>query len=174
MNTLKIKKMHPDAIVPKYAHAGDSGFDFVAMEDVLILPGQTVKIPTGLAFELPPGWEIQVRDRSGVASKTKLRVANAPGTVDSSYRGEVLVIMENINCPHVSRFSNYAMLIDNKNKWAVDDDTPYGGYYIRKGDRIAQGVVAPVIYIDQFEFEEVDELEETERGEDGFGSTGVN
>lgn len=79
---VKIKQLHADAVIPKYARAFDAGFDLVAVEDVIILPGETAKIPTGLAFALPDGYELQVRPRSGISAKSKLRISNAPGTVD--------------------------------------------------------------------------------------------
>ncbi|MFJ8266792.1 dUTP diphosphatase [Peribacillus asahii] len=91
---VKIKKISEHAVIPKYAKQGDSGFDLVAIEDVVIEPGETKKIPTGLAFEIPQGYELQVRPRSGITSKTKLRVQL--GTVDAGYRGEVSVIVDNI------------------------------------------------------------------------------
>jgi len=91
---MKVKKMHPDAVIPKYAQQGDSGFDLVAVEDVIIEPGETKLIKTGLAFDIPEGFEIQVRPRSGITLKTKLRVQL--GTVDAGYKGEVGVIVDNI------------------------------------------------------------------------------
>lgn len=147
---VKIKKLHADTVVPKYATPGSAGFDLAAIEDVEIMPGSTKLVKTGLSVEVPLGYELQVRPRSGTSLKTPIRVANSPGTVDSDYRGEVCVIVHNSsqNCPQ------------------------YGGgitVHIKKGERIAQGVVAPVI---QAEFEEVDELSDTNRGAGGFGSTG--
>src|SRR5690606_5765264 len=91
---VKIKRLHPDAVLPKKAHANDAGFDLVAVEDTIIEPGETALVKTGLAFELPEGFEMQIRPRSGVTLKTKLRVQL--GTVDSNYRGEVGVIVDNI------------------------------------------------------------------------------
>jgi dUTP pyrophosphatase len=93
---LKIKKLHPDAVIPKYGTPGASGFDLVAIEPYVIGPGQTALIKTGLAVAVEPGYELQVRPRSGISFKTTLRVANSPGTVDSDFRGEVCVIMTNI------------------------------------------------------------------------------
>ncbi len=91
---LRYKKVNPAAIEPAYAHDGDSGFDLYATEDVIITPGSTEKVPTGLAFELPEGYELQVRPKSGISTRTKLRVTL--GTVDSNYRGEVSVMVDNI------------------------------------------------------------------------------
>ena len=92
--SVKIKRLHPDAVIPQYAHEGDAGFDLVAAADVIIEPGETALIPTGIAVELPPGYELQVRPRSGITLRTKLRVQL--GTVDSNYRGEIGVIVDNI------------------------------------------------------------------------------
>lgn len=139
---LKVKKLHPNAVIPKYSTTGAAGFDLVAIRDTYLYPGMTTLIDTGLSFEVPVGYELQIRPRSGMSAKTKIRVANSPGTIDSDFRGEVKVILDN---------------------------TGNGGYQIKIGDRIAQAVLVPVV---QAEFEEVEELEQTERGEGGFGSTG--
>ena len=138
---VSINKLHPDAVVPKYATNGSSGFDLVAVEDVSLATGETKLIKTGLAFDVGRGYELQVRPRSGLSLKTGLRVANSPGTVDSDFRGEVCVIMENTG-QH---------------------------YNIKKGDRIAQGVICPVV---QADFEVVNELDKTIRGANGYGSSG--
>lgn len=163
---MKVKKMHPDAVIPKYAKPGDSGFDLVAVEDVTIGPGETKTVPTGLAFEIPVGFEIQVRPRSGVTRKTKLRVQL--GTIDEGYRGEVGVIVDNIDQNPFETPTRYLTLIDGnviRNEREFAEVT----YLIRKGDRIAQGVLAPVA---KTTFEESEELSETERGSGGFGHTG--
>ena len=144
MIRVSFKKLSPDAVTPEYQTKGAAGFDFHAIEDMEINPRQTVLVKTGLSVEIPEGFELQVRPRSGMSLKTKIRVANSPGTVDSDYRGEVCIIMENMG-----------ML----------GSLPY---QIKKGDRVAQGVICPVfqaVFIEQ-------DLSETERGEGGFGSTG--
>lgn len=146
MQKLRVKKLHPDAVLPKYQSKGASGFDFVAIEDTTIDVGETKIVRTGLAIAVEEGFELQVRPRSGVSLKTKLRVANAPGTVDSDYRGEVGIVMD-----------------------LIADGRGVVGRTIRKGDRIAQGVIVPVI---RAEIVEVEELDETERGAGGYGSTG--
>ncbi|MCB4332782.1 dUTP diphosphatase [Bacillus cereus] len=143
---VKIKRVK-DVGLPKYAKPGDSGFDLVAAEDTVIWPGETKIIPIGLAFEIPPGYELQVRPRSGMTRNTKLRVVL--GTVDSGYRGEVGVLVDNIESPKVANIQ---------------------AHVIERGTRIAQGVIAPVVTA---HFEEVDELSDSERGIGGFGSTGV-
>lgn len=143
---IKIKKLHPDAIIPRYGSLGAAGFDLVALEDVAFAGHETKLVRTGLSVEIPMGFELQVRPRSGTSLKTPLRVANAPGTVDSDYRGEVCVIMTNSN-------------------------VPFGGMvHIKKGDRIAQGVICAVEHVT---FEETEDLSDTARGAGGFGSTGV-
>lgn len=139
---VKVKKLSDKAIIPKYQSNGAAGFDFHSTEDIVIMPGETKLIGTGLSFEIPEGSEIQVRPRSGLSAKTKIRVSNSPGTVDCDYRGEVKIILDNIgNMP----------------------------FTVSVGDRIAQGVLCPV---QRALFEEGD-LDETERGNKGFGSSGV-
>jgi len=150
---IKFKKLCPDAVVPKYATPGASGFDLVAVEDVTLFPGETKLVKTGLAVDVGPGYEMQVRPRSGLSLKTALRVANSPGTIDSDYRGEVCVIMSN-----------------SSSTTAVGMGFEPNTIYILKGDRIAQGVICPVV---QADIEVVDDLDDTARGAGGFGSTGV-
>ncbi|MEB8805028.1 dUTP diphosphatase [Bacillus cereus] len=143
---VKIKRVK-DVELPKYAKPGDAGFDLVAAEDTIIWPGETKVVQTGLAFEIPPGYELQVRPRSGMTRNTKLRVVL--GTVDSGYRGEVGVLVDNNERP---------ISLNMK------------AHVIEKGTRIAQGVIAPVVTA---HFVEVDELSKSDRGTGGFGSTGV-
>jgi len=172
---VKIKRLHPDAVIPQYAKQGDAGFDLVAVEDIVVEPGATVKVPTGLAFEIPAGYELQIRPRSGITAKTKLRVQL--GTVDAGYRGEVSVIVDNITCYEdllevPTMDEEYVIYgIDGKYDHCSEKIHFGGSYIIRKGDRIAQGVIAPVNHAT---FTEVDNLGESERGEGGFGSTGVS
>lgn len=166
---LAIKKVHPDAALPKYAKQGDSGFDLVAVEDVIIEPGETKSVKTGLAFDIPEGYEIQVRPRSGITLKTKLRVQL--GTVDSNYRGEVGVIVDNTHeSVHVTMPVHFCTGIDGELK-EIDENTVFNSYIIRKGDRIAQAILAPVTTAN---FIEVQELSESIRGTNGYGSTGIN
>ncbi|ANT40186.1 deoxyuridine 5'-triphosphate nucleotidohydrolase [Bacillus cereus] len=142
----KIKRVR-DVELPKYAKTGDSGFDLVAAEDTIIWPGETKVVQTGLSFEIPPGYELQVRPRSGMTRNTKLRVVL--GTVDSGYRGEVGVLVDNTERPISLNMQ---------------------AHVIEKGTRIAQGVIAPVVTA---HFVEVEELSVSERGVGGFGSTGT-
>jgi dUTP pyrophosphatase len=138
---VKIQKIHEDAIIPQYAHTTDAGADIYAIEDIAVKPHTTVLVKTGLKVAIPTGYEIQIRPRSGMSLKTTMRVANTPGTIDAGYRGEVCVIMEN---------------------------TGNLTYNISKGDKIAQMVIMPVPMI---KWIETNELDTTDRGEDGFGST---
>jgi dUTP pyrophosphatase len=166
---VKIKRLHPDAVIPRYAHEFDAGFDLVAIEDTIIEPGETKLIRTGLAFELPPGYELQVRPRSGISLRTKLRVVL--GTVDSGFRGEIGVIVDNIAEDPCGNESQYLTYIDGLDYRTDGEMYPNDTYLlIRKGDRIAQAVIKPV---EQAHFIEVDELDDSERGEGGFGSTGT-
>lgn len=139
---LKIKKLDDKAIIPSYQTKGAAGFDLHSIEDVLLNPGERKLIKTGLAFEIEDGYEVQIRPRSGLAYKHGITVLNSPGTIDSDYRGEIKVL-----------------LINHSNE----------AFNIKKGDRIAQGVLAKVIQADIIE---VKELNATSRGDRGFGSTG--
>jgi dUTP pyrophosphatase len=165
---VKVKKLREDAVIPEYATPGAAGFDLVAAEDVIIEPGETKLVPTGLAFEIPQGYELQVRMRSGIAKRTKLRLPNAVGTIDSDYRGEVFMMFENTGKPFYTITTNTVKTL--KGPDVIDEEFPMGTYLIRKGDRVAQGVIVPVM---RAQFIEVDELSDTERGAGGFGSTGV-
>jgi len=141
--TLRFKRIHPDAVLPAYAHPSDAGMDVRSVEDVTLAPGKRALVHTGLVMMLPPMYEAQVRPRSGLAVKHGVTVLNTPGTIDSGYRGEVGVILINLG----------------------EED-----FQVRKGDKIAQIVIAPVI---QPTIEEVEVIDETDRGTGGFGSTGM-
>ncbi len=147
---VKIKVLHKDAKIPAYQSEGASGFDLHALENYTIYSGQTELIRTGLAFEIPENTEIQIRPRSGLSLKSPLRIANSPGTIDEDFRGEVCIIMTNIDNTHLTQFPGNAMVIT-------------------KGDRIAQGVLVPVL---KASFEVVEELSNTVRGTNGLGSSG--
>lgn len=141
--TVKFKKIHPDAVMPEYAHAGDAGMDVRSVDELTIPPGARALVHTGLIIVLPPMYEAQVRPRSGLALKSGITVLNTPGTIDAGYRGEVGVILANFG--------------ENEFK-------------VAKGDKIAQIVIQPVI---RAEIEETQSIDATDRGEGGFGSTGV-
>ena len=146
--SLKIKKLsHFKGLLPQYESAGASGFDIRAQlegESITLQPGERFLIPTGLAFEIPEGFEIQARPRSGLAIKKGVSLVNSPGTIDADYRGEVKIILINLGSEP---------------------------FEIQDQDRIAQLVFTPVV---QAEFELVESLDETSRGAGGFGSTGVS
>lgn len=140
---LKIKKLSPAAVMPSYAHPGDAGMDLSSCETVEIAPSSTAMVRTGIAVELPPGTEGQVRPRSGLAAKNAVTVLNAPGTIDEGFRGEIRVIL-----------INHGLDV----------------FRIEPGMRIAQLVIAPVL---RAEIEEITGLSGSERGTGGFGSTGI-
>ncbi|HZG17077.1 MAG TPA: deoxyuridine 5'-triphosphate nucleotidohydrolase [Candidatus Bathyarchaeia archaeon] len=165
---VRVLRLHEAAVIPKYAKALDAGFDLVAIEDTLVAPGETAKIRTGLAFAIPDGYELQVRPRSGISAKTKLRISNAPGTIDAGYRGEVQVLIDNIRT--ASGMQGNECFDISEQPVQLDAPADRHAYLIRKGDRIAQGVIS-IVPIAQFE--EVAELDETERGTGGFGSSGI-
>lgn len=169
---VKIKRLHSDAVIPRYATEGAAGFDLVAVEDVIVEPGETALVKTGIAVQLPEGYELQIRPRSGISKKTKLRISNSPGTVDADYTGEVGVLIDNIHIPDVDGADYILYTINGQCLEDVGAKYPHTmrTYIIRKGDRVAQGIIAEA---PQAIFEEVDELGETERGDGGFGSTGV-
>ena len=139
-----MKRLHPDAVIPKAARRGDVAFDLYSVIDYKLEPGERYAVPTGIAVEIPQGYEGQVRPRSGLAMRDGITVLNTPGTIDSGYRGEVKTIIMN------------------------HGTTPFK---ITKGMRISQLAIRPVPDV---QFTEVDELSDTERGEGGFGSTGTH
>jgi dUTP pyrophosphatase len=141
--TVKFKKIHPDAIIPSYAHPGDAGMDVRACATLTLQPGARVLVPTGFIMELPKGTEAQMRPRSGLVLKNGITLLNTPGTIDEGYRGEIGVILIN------------------------HGDEPFE---IRPGMRIAQMVIAPVLRV---AVEEATDVTDTARGTSGFGSTGV-
>jgi dUTP pyrophosphatase len=140
---VKFKKLHPDAVLPRYMTAGAAGMDLTLHTDnIVLMPEQHVLIQLGFSMELPPGYEAQVRPRSGMALKHAITVLNAPGTVDEDYRGEMGVLLINHGELHT----------------------------LHKGERIAQLIIARVARAQLFE---VDELTETARGSGGYGHTGT-
>ena len=142
MRTVKIKKLDEKAIIPEYKTDGAAGFDLCSLIDYKLVVGEMKLIPTGLAIEIPEGTELQIRPRSGIAKNHRVTLMNAPGTLDSDYRGPIGIML--INHGHYN-------------------------FYIKAGDRIAQGILGPVY---KAIFNEVEELSETNRGEGGYGSTG--
>lgn len=142
---VKVVKTEPRARIPYYATSGSAGFDFHSIDTITVPAGGTVKVRTGIAMQIPEGYELQVRPRSGLSAKSKIRIANSPGTIDSDFRGEILIIVDNISQNQAEAFR------------------------INEGDRIAQGVLTP---IEKADFEVVGDLDDSERGSGGFGSTG--
>ena len=141
---VKFKKLVEDAIIPDYAHDGDAGMDLYSVCDEVIEPFTWKLVKTGLSCELPEGTEAQVRSKSGIAFKNGVFVLNSPGTVDENYRGEIGVILYNLNAKE--------------------------NFVIKKGQKIAQLVIANVEYVETME---VSEISDSNRGEGGFGSTGL-
>ncbi len=151
------------AVLPAYARAGDAGMDVCAAEEVVIRPGETVIIPTGLKLAIPEGYEIQVRPRSGISYKTPLRLSNSPGTIDSGYRDELGIIMTNSSETCGQNEEEMRSIESRGNQ--------KGTYKIRKGDRIAQIVLQVVPKMKLTVVESVREIGSDRGG--GFGSTGV-
>jgi len=139
---IKIKKIKDNAIVPSYVHKGDAGVDLYSTEDYILKPGERVLVSTGIKISIPEGYEAQIRPKSGLALNHGISIVNSPGTVDSCYRGEVGII-------------------------AINQGKEV--YNIKKGKKIAQMIFNKV---ETVEFEEVKELNNTKRGDSGFGSTG--
>ena len=138
-----VRRLHPDAGVPAYSTDGDAGADLTSVAEVTLAPGERALVPTGICLALPPGTVGLVHPRSGLAARHGITVVNAPGTLDSGYRGEILVNLVNLD--------------------------PRDAFAVRRGDRIAQLVVQRV---ERVHFVEVDSLDETSRGDTGHGSTG--
>lgn len=141
---VKIKKLHPSAAIPTYATAGDAGADLYSIDYGVLNPGERMMVRTGIAIEIPPGFVGLVHPRSGLAAKLGITIVNAPGTIDSGYRGEIIVNLLNTGA------------------------TPYS---LCIGDRIAQIIFQEVF---QADFEEVEQLVASARGVNGHGSTGRN
>jgi dUTP pyrophosphatase len=144
---IKVELINEDSVFPKYAYPSDSGFDLHASEEVIIAPFGRALVPTGLKVSFDEGYEIQVRPKSGLAIKQGLTVLNTPGTVDQGYTGEIQVIVFNTNNTTVT---------------------------IPKGMKVGQGVLCPVVQGKFVVFEQVGQVEDKDRGNNGFGSTGIN
>ena len=144
--TLQVELIHEDAKFPSYAYPSDSGFDLTSVEDIDIVAFGRALVPTGIKLSIPEEYEIQVRPKSGLAIKQGLTVLNTPGTVDQGYTGEIQVIVFNTN--------NYSVMIP-------------------KGMKVAQAVLCPVVNGEYVRFEQVNQLDEKDRGDNGFGSTGI-
>lgn len=143
---IRVKKIHPDAVTPKYAYPSDSGFDLHSVEEIILPAFGRALVPTGLIFQFDENLEIQVRPKSGLAINQGLTVLNTPGTVDHGYSGEIKVIIFNTNNTSVT---------------------------IPKGMKIGQAVLCPVFMGKNVQIVDIEELEERDRGANGFGSTGI-
>ncbi|WZY36108.1 deoxyuridine 5'-triphosphate nucleotidohydrolase [Bacillus sp. FSL W8-1122] len=170
MEQVKIKLLNENAVMPTYGSEGAAGFDLYAAENVIIEPGQTKKVPLGLAFELPIGYVLYIMPRSGISYKTKLRQPNSVGVIDSDYRGEVAMMFDNIAEDPCQNVEFYFNLVDGTMDRSINQ-YPVGTYLIKKGDRVCQGVIQK---LPKIELVQVDRLSETKRGAGGFGSTGVH
>lgn len=163
------EKCHENAKAPAYAHETDSGMDVYALEDITLAPGEQKIIPIGIKVALPAGYELQVRPKSGISAKTKLRVANAPGTIDAGYRDEIGVIIENVEPPIRSIATDFA---ESPNDFIPVGAIEFGrSYTIGKGQKFAQLVLSEVPKAVLYEVESVGEIGEDRGG--GFGSTGL-
>ncbi len=143
MVDVAIVRLHPDLPLPALQHASDAGYDLVAREDAVLGPGERALVPTGIAIALPPGHAAFVQPRSGLAIQHGISIVNTPGLVDSGYRGELKVVLVNLD--------------------------PHAKFVVRRGDRIAQLVVQRV---ENVAWREVDALDDSDRGTGGHGSTG--
>jgi dUTP pyrophosphatase len=144
--TLQVKKIHEDAVDPFYNYESDSGFDLHSVEEITLEPLGRGLVPTGLVFGIPEEYEVQVRPKSGLALKQGLTVLNTPGTVDQGYTGEIQVIVFNTNNTTVT---------------------------IPKGMKVGQAVLCPVVQGKYVIIEEVGQVDDKDRGNNGFGSTGI-
>lgn len=140
---LYVEIIDNNAKLPSYAHEGDAGMDLYSIDEVVILPGERVLVHTGIKIQLPPNTEAQIRPRSGLALRSGITLLNTPGTIDEGYRGEIGIIVINHGTEE---------------------------FKVLKGMKIAQMVIKPVLKV---EIEQADELGHSERGEGGFGSTGI-
>jgi dUTP pyrophosphatase len=161
---IPIEYCHTDAKMPTYAHLTDSGMDVYALEDIAIAPGETKLVPTGIKVAIPAGYELQVRPKSGRCLKTKLRVANTPGTIDAGYRDEIGIIIDNIE-----PFIKSADIDENGCLYNVEFSS---SYTIGKGEKFAQLVLAEVPKAIFYQVENVGEVANDGRN-GGFGSTGI-
>ena len=162
---IPIELCNKDAKLPTYAHLTDAGMDIYALEDITIAPGETKLIPTGIKVAIPKGYELQVRAKSGRCLKTKLRVANQPGTLDSGYRGEVGVIIDNIE--------PYIKSADMDDQGRLYNVVFGSSYTIGKGEKFAQLVLNQVPKAAWVEVDNVDTIEGDGRGAGGYGSSGL-
>ena len=163
---IPIELCHPNAKIPAYAKPGDAGMDIYALEDFEVAPGERKIIKTGLKVAIPRGYELQVRPRSGTSVKTALRVANTPGTIDSGYRDEIGVIIENIE----PKIKDIAYVFDNNGNIIIKSVLHGSVFNVGKGERFAQLVLNEVPSAAFYPVDSVAQIGENRGG--GFGSTG--
>jgi dUTP pyrophosphatase len=167
--TVPYEICHEKAKEPAYAHVTDSGMDVFALEDITLAPSEQKIIPIGIKVAIPAGYELQVRPKSGISAKTKLRIANAPGTIDAGYRDEIGIIVENVEPP--IKDIQYDFNDDgsvNINSMSIIHGS---SYTIGEGQKIAQLVLAEVPKVTLLKVEKVSDIGEDRGG--GFGSTGL-
>ena len=164
---IPIEFCNKNARMPIYAHETDAGLDIYSTEDINIRPGETILIKTGLKVAIPVGYELQVRPKSGISLKTKLRVANTPGTIDSGYRDEIGIIIENIEQP----IQDISYHFGTNNEIVIDSILHGKTYSIEKGQKIAQLVLNKISKANFVLVDTVNKIEGDRGG--GFGSTGL-
>ena len=164
---IPIQLCHPEAKIPTYANIGDAGLDLYALDDYTINPGETKLIPTGIKVAIPRGYELQVRPKSGRALKTKLRVANTPGTIDCGYRDEIGVIIENVEAP----IKDITYDFDDDGNIIIKSILHGSPFYIEKGTKFAQLVLNETPTASFVEVQDIHEIEGDRNG--GFGSSGL-
>lgn len=155
--------LHEAAKIPAYAHVSDAGMDLYASESVVLHPGETKLVHTGIALAIPDGYEAQIRPRSGLSLNTMLRIPNSPGTIDSGYRDEVCIILHNASFLPSTEPDRVLTLSEKMNR--------HGTYRIEKGDRIAQMIFAGYAKAKIQIVDDVSQIGDNRQG--GFGSTGV-
>lgn len=171
---IELNREEGKSFVPAYQHKTDAGMDIYASEDVTLAPGETALVHTGMKVAIPEGYEIQVRPRSGLSLNTPLRVCNAPGTIDSGYRDEICVIMQNTSERFFTDGAGVVKVMPDRdaNHFTVDSKGNHKGWYdIKNGDRIAQIVLHEVPRIEWMPVEDVSVIDGDRGG--GFGSTGT-
>ena len=164
---IPIEKCHEEAKAPTYAHITDSGMDVYALEDITINPGETKLVPIGIKVAIPNGYELQVRPKSGRSLKTKLRIANTPGTIDAGYRDEIGIIVENIE----PKIADISYGFNAKGETVIKSIEHGKSYTIGKGEKFAQLVLTEIPKVSWYKVDSVLELGEDRGG--GFGSTGL-
>ena len=164
---IPIELCHPDAKIPDYANIGDAGMDVYALDDYTIMPGETKLIPTGIKVAIPKGYEIHIRPKSGRALKTKLRIANTPATIDSGYRQEIGVIIENVDPP----IKDITYDIDESGNITITSILHGEPFYIEKGTKFAQLVLNEIPTAQFFPVEDITQYEGDRGG--GYGSSSI-